>query len=340
MHIPSLDDVAAFLRGFDELPDVVDDHIVVSSQDFCSVIYFASETVDHLIVRSFLRNRLEAQEVEVAAEAVTWSNSEFVGLTTLLEPAKDSSIAVHFRISLPIRAGLTTHQLHSFLEQAFTETRSAADHFMIQFPSLGRPAKSADQQLEQDREYARNIAGKSLITAHTPTTWADESRRLEELLVIDPELSAVTPKRIEHILKRWGPRNLEYQIHGSSLLTQLGGIRLSFVITAIAPNTDPHSFALVVEADWEPDLVPIGDSVRMFQICNDWNESSVSVKAACHTNGTEAIRVSVTNTILIRHGLGEAQLIGAVRVAIHNVLAAVDSLSIEATGNSMVHWPL
>ncbi|MDO5075879.1 hypothetical protein [Corynebacterium sp.] len=338
MHIPSITDIADYIYATDTLPRVEEDHIVISNQHYCTVIFFAHETVDHLVVHSVLRNHLPAADFAVVAQAVSWSNSKFVGLTTLLEPQDDSSLAIAFRTSMPIAAGVATQQLDTFLETSLHTTHSAVEHCMFQFPTLGR-AHEDETALEQDAEYAQGIGEKITPNPYALTTWETESRQLEYLLVLDPELSQVTPRRIEAILRRYGPCDLHYQLHESHLLAKIGGLYMSFRITR-DQDPEPNPQALVIEAKWIPDLHPDEHFIPIVALCSVWNQSASTTKASCTIEAEERIHINAYYSIALRYGLGEAQLMNTLRVGISNTLAAIEHISTEATGSSAVHWPL
>lgn len=94
----------------------------------------------------------------------------------------------------------------------------------------------------------------------------------------------------------------------------------------------------LVKGHWDPNLDPATDFLRMFLLCNDWNEASVTTKAFCHEDA-DGLQVRVEFTAPVGEGLNDAQLEHNTAVAINQVLNAIDSISTEATGESAVHWP-
>ncbi|AGF72844.1 hypothetical protein A605_09210 [Corynebacterium halotolerans YIM 70093 = DSM 44683] len=94
----------------------------------------------------------------------------------------------------------------------------------------------------------------------------------------------------------------------------------------------------LVKGHWDPNLDPETDFLRMFLLCNDWNEASISTKAFCHEDA-DGLQVRVEFTTPVGEGLNDAQLEHNTAVAINQVLHAIDSISTDATGESAVHWP-
>ncbi len=94
----------------------------------------------------------------------------------------------------------------------------------------------------------------------------------------------------------------------------------------------------LVKGHWDPNMDPENDFLRMFLLCNDWNEASVSTKAFCHEDN-DGLQVRVEFTAPVGEGLNDAQLEHNTAVAINQVLNAIDSISTDATGESAVQWP-
>ncbi|QGU07758.1 hypothetical protein COCCU_09170 [Corynebacterium occultum] len=94
----------------------------------------------------------------------------------------------------------------------------------------------------------------------------------------------------------------------------------------------------LVKGHWDPNLDPERDFMRIFLLCNDWNESAINTKAFCHTD-SDGLQVRVEFTAPVGRGLNDAQLGHNTEVAINQVLHALDSISNEAIGESVVHWP-
>lgn len=94
----------------------------------------------------------------------------------------------------------------------------------------------------------------------------------------------------------------------------------------------------LIKGHWDPNLDPERDFLRIFLLCNDWNESAINTKAFCHTDG-DGLQVRVEFTAPVGEGLNDAQLGHNTEVAINQVLHALDSISSEAVGQSVVRWP-
>lgn len=94
----------------------------------------------------------------------------------------------------------------------------------------------------------------------------------------------------------------------------------------------------LIKGHWDPDLDPESDFLRIFLLCNDWNEAAVTTKAFCHED-EEGLQVRVEFTTPVAEGLNEAQLEHNTAVAINQILQAIDSISTDATGESAVAWP-
>lgn len=94
----------------------------------------------------------------------------------------------------------------------------------------------------------------------------------------------------------------------------------------------------LVKGHWDPDMDPDRDFMKLFMMCNQWNERSLTTKAFCHKN-SQGLQVRVEFAVPTAEGLTDDQLRHNIALSIHHLLQAVDSLSIEATGSSIVDWP-
>lgn len=94
----------------------------------------------------------------------------------------------------------------------------------------------------------------------------------------------------------------------------------------------------LVKGHWDPDMDPDRDFIKLFMMCNQWNERSLTTKAFCHKD-SQGLQVRVEFAVPTAEGLTDGQLRHNIALSIHHILQAVDSLSIEATGSSIVDWP-
>lgn len=94
----------------------------------------------------------------------------------------------------------------------------------------------------------------------------------------------------------------------------------------------------LVKGHWDPDMDPDRDFIKLFMMCNQWNERSLTTKAFCHKD-PQGLQVRVEFAVPTAEGLTDSQLRHNIALSIHHILQAVDSLSIEATGTTIVDWP-
>lgn len=94
----------------------------------------------------------------------------------------------------------------------------------------------------------------------------------------------------------------------------------------------------LVKGHWDPDMDPDRDFIKLFMMCNQWNERSLTTKAFCHRD-PQGLQVRVEFAVPTAEGLTNDQLRHNIALSIHHILQAVDSLSREATGFSIVDWP-
>lgn len=333
MKIPTLFDVTLVGR-FNQLDPIIGkDYVIFVWEDFFSVLYFASEFVDHLVVRSVMYRPLEDQHrFELSQEVSRWNTKNYDPTATITTNDGFSS-NIEFRTSLPIATGVTKHQLTAAIAQACDAAHSAADFFLKRFPELGRIC-TLSERIARAQQRATILTAHSDPTPERPARLIEEARLMEHLMSTEDEIlegiSLVTQVRIKHMLAGLGPSSLSLRAEGNSVMVSLCNVLFNISVTA-GP-------ALILRGHWISKSDPNKDFIRVFTLCNDWNRGAHSTDAYCSTKHREFIVVNVEYTIPMTRGLSDAQLAQALRVGISNILSCVDKLSTTADGTSVVHW--
>jgi hypothetical protein len=79
--------------------------------------------------------------------------------------------------------------------------------------------------------------------------------------------------------------------------------------------------------------------MRTFLVCNEFNEKHQESKAVCRTITDDILQVYVTHDANCAPGINDEQIIHNLSLGIHRVLTAIEHISQELTGTSVVRWP-
>lgn len=329
MEVPSLLDVAAAATKLTLGHSISDDRIVFPWPDHRSIAYIGTESADHLVMLSTMRNRLEFSQINEAARLITMWNEKRIGPTAFLEITDDAEVILKFRTSLPIEAGVNHEQLQAFLTTASETAVLAVQYFLAAFPDLAYGGSEAELVLQDEQAYSEKLPGKAVEKPAIPDEIPEEQLGIEESMDQDDDTPyTVTLERVRDALRSLGtPRN---DLNEQRLITAFNEVIYTFFI-----DNGP---TLLVRGYWLPSLDPRKDFMRLFLLCNEWNESAATTKAFCHTD-KDGLQVHVEYTVPVGKGLSEKQLVHAVAVSVQTILNAIDRISTNATGKSAVEWP-
>ncbi|ALC06286.1 hypothetical protein CDES_09490 [Corynebacterium deserti GIMN1.010] len=346
-----------------------DDRLVIPWSSHRVSVYFAQESGNVLTVFGRMRLQLDMHSISDIARVITQWNAERIGPTALIHLTDDAMVEVQFRTSMSVEEGLNALQLERFLQMALDTTSMGVSFVIEHFSELLVPDSYGEEFTdEQDfDDLVEEISGIVIpVVAAPPSTlhpeWdEDEDEDEDDLEAIfgpldesfdtkdsedtddDSDLyegrefeedespmipHAVTTERILEQLHAIG-------VHKTSgeddfLLAWINEILLSFFVE--------NGPTLLIKGHWDANMHPEKDFVKLFLICNQWNENSLTTKAFCHSDEA-GLQVRVEFSVTTVEGLNDVQLRHNIALAIHHILQAVDSISTEATGSSAVDWP-
>jgi len=335
------------------------DRLVFPWHDHIVTAYLDERNPPALVFDLELRATVGMEQTASLARTITTWNHERLGPTMSLRVGDDGSISLHARSSLLIGAGLTPDQLADFVRLSMETARLAVDHLIDDVPDLAMP-DSEDAVARRRKQDTAALAGPLPRDRHVGVNELDDDvvrlrdidhRRSRE--DIDPgdtdeEYSAtmstdhdwedspasdgdpdeVTLERVREALAGLGIA----KTHGDEdvIIAWINDVLFGFFL-----DNGP---SYLIKGHWDPGMDPDADFLRMFLLCNDWNEAATTTKAFCHEDA-EGLQVRVEFTAPVREGLTDVQLEHNTAVAINQVLHAIDEISTDATGESAVAWP-
>lgn len=362
----SLTEVYVAAEKFDFHCYVGADRLIFPWHDHLVTAYLDERNPPALVFDTDLRSTLGMEHTAALARTITSWNRERLGPTVSLRVGDDGEVGLHARSSMLTGAGVTSGQLEDFVRLSMETTRLAVDHLIGDFPELALPdtdensarrrkqdAAALDGPLPRDRHVSVNELDDDVMRLRE----VDHRRTRDEIddsgFDFDPdeEHSAsmsteehdwdghtgdredpvpeeVTLPRVRETLAGMGIE----KTHGDDdvIIAWINDILFGFFL-----DNGP---SYLIKGHWDPNLDPAADYLRMFLLCNDWNESSVTTKAFCHEDD-DGLQIRVEFTTPVGEGLSDLQLEHNTAVAINHVLHAIEAISTDSTGESAVAWP-
>lgn len=344
-----------------------DDRIIMPWPNHRVSAYFGRDSGLHLTVLARMRMTLDLFTLNEVARMLNLWNEERIGPVALLHVGDEGEVEIRFRSTVCVDEGLTPAQLEQFLAVTLGTMSMASDHAIEAFSELAvQGAGSEELRTEQDEqdleEKIRGLVppparphpgtgpgtdpaeGRNMDpeqhSGHDPSSRHPSrrnSRSAEQSAERpaagspdDPEAypAEVTLDRVQEHLNRIGV--VKTSAEEDFIIAWINDVFLGFFI-----DNGP---TFLVKGHWDPGLDPERDFIKLFMMCNQWNENSLTTKAFCHRDDT-GLQVRVEFTVPVSEGLTDAQLRHNITLSIHHILQAIDSLSTEATGSSVVDWP-
>lgn len=338
-----------------------------------------ADTPQSLVLEGTLRRELDMSRMNQLATALNTWNQERLGPTLSFSLSDDGDVTLRTRCTVQIRVGLSAEQLADALNQAVETTGLAVLALVEDFPELEFPEGfiPGDPDTSDPRYDADQVALVDRLPGALPDAIDTEEEHYEKALGLfeyldEPDVDEApfenrNTAENETALSHFGGdhpsmssrhrspdpfdagENLPYLVtldRVRHVLEELGVSRTRGDDDVIVAWVNDVLFGFfldngpsyLVKGHWDPSLDPDRDFMRIFLLCNDWNESSINTKAFCHSD-SDGLQVRVEFTAPIGEGLNDAQLSHNTAVAINQVLHALDSISSDAIGESVVHWP-
>lgn len=338
-----------------------------------------ADTAQSLVLEGTLRRELDMSRMNQLATALNTWNRERLGPTLSFSLSDDGDVTLRTRCTVQIRLGLSAEQLADALNQAMDTTGLAVLALVEDFPELEFPESfiPGDPDTTDPRYDADQVALLDRLPGALPEAVSSDDDQYEKPLGLieyldEPDVDDLPPEHrgaaendatVPHLggdhpsmsSRHRSPEpaaageNFPYPVtldRIRSVLEELGVSRTRGDENVIVAWVNDVLFGFfldngpsyLVKGHWDPSLDPDRDFMRIFLLCNDWNEASINTKAFCHSD-SEGLQVRVEFTAPIGEGLNDAQLSHNTAVAINQVLHALDSISNDAIGESVVHWP-
>lgn len=341
------------------------DRLVFPWHDHIVTAYLDERSPGALVFDMDMRSTIGMEHTGALARTITAWNHERLGPTLSLRVGHDTAVSLHARSSMLVDTGITDAQLADFVRLSMETARLAVDHLIGDFPELAMPDSedTAARRRKQDtaalngplprdrhvsvneldddtvrlRDLDHRRSREDIEPGEEPDPHEEYSASMstdhgwdpgEEFDAPEGEPTGVTLERVREALGNLGIE----KTHGDEdvIIAWINDVLFGFFL-----DNGP---SYLIKGHWDPGLDPEADFLRMFLLCNDWNEASITTKAFCHEDN-DGLQVRVEFTAPVRKGMTELQLEHNTAVAINQVLHAIDEISTDATGESAVAWP-
>lgn len=347
-----------------------DDRLLIPWENYRVVVYFAQETGLVLNIETRMRYTLDLSDINLVAPVLNQWNAERIGPKGFVHLDDEGGVEIRFRTSINVDEGLSTEQLQHLIQLSHDCASMAVDDALEHFPELVCSGPNSDVLCTEQDDADLSTTIKGIIVAppiadseHESSfmpfdsfdddIW-DDGEDLDEGVppaasegptppTESPPAGSIHPSLWPHVPDYPTEVSLDrIRTH----LADIGVINTSgeqdFIVAWINEvfvgffiDNGP---TLLVKGHWDPGMNPKRDFVKLFMICNQWNERSLHTKAFCHKDD-QGLQVRVEFSIPVSQGLTDDQLKHNISLSVHHILRAIDSLSVEATGASTVDWP-
>ncbi|MDU0478018.1 YbjN domain-containing protein [Staphylococcus chromogenes] len=301
------------------------------------LLAFVTAPRAYLLSVAQLRCRLALADVDELVQFLSQWNAERINPTGMFTMTDEGELAVHFRSHLAIGAGISMQQLCEFFTKSAETSHMAMDEMQQFFGPKVYEINDIAIAYEDDHAMRSALVHRYDVDADpTERTIALQQDFLAEVLgaststELAPEDQA-RPVTIERVADAFAQLGIEKSDTESDfLITAINDIFLAAFI-----DNGP---SLLIRGHWDANYDPATDTLRTFLAANDWNNASPTTRALW-LEDEQGLQLRVEYAISVESGLSDAQLEENLIIAMHDILKAIDNLSIGLTGTSAVHWP-
>lgn len=325
---------AEALEGLGFEPLQRPDRLVGSAYAYIATVWESFDAPLSLVVDCSQRIPVEFERAgELAAFLNTW-NHDRIGPVASAHLMDTGDFEVHLRASVRTKHGLNDDQLASELADcmeycaAFSvELRSRLvppewDHPLP--PPLSR-AQDAEALLGRHPSERHLPRGGEAEVFEAPDSFAGPSGDQRDIV------RAVELARLE---EAFDLLDFSYGLTPQDVIaTGVNGVPFAACLDGDAG----HRYARVT-AMWDADVPADRGFMPLWLMCNDFNEQAVGVRTYLHEFAGD-LHLHAESTVLASAGLSDDQLNAFVVTSLVSILGAVDAISTECDGTSVVNWP-
>ncbi|AKK03475.1 YbjN domain-containing protein [Corynebacterium epidermidicanis] len=301
------------------------------------LLAFTTAPRAYLLSVAQLRCRLSLAEVNSLVDFLSTWNAERINPTGMFHLTDEGDLSVQFRSHLAVGAGISMQQLSEFFLKATDTSHMAIDELRDNFGEAVYEINDIAMAFEDDRALRTELVHRYAIDSddklRSLPLHPDFYAHVLDGLALPAETDDVVPQpvtisRVQEIFAEVGIENSDAE--GDFLVTAINEIFLAAFI-----DNGP---SLLIRGHWDANLDPEVDRLRAFLATNDWNYAAATTRALWQEDDN-GLQLRVEYAVSVETGLTDAQLEENLVIAMHDILKAIDGLSLELSGTSAVRWP-
>lgn len=327
----TLDRVAAAFEGLGFDPLVRTDRLIIGLPSFTAAAWIDRDRPLTLVVDLTERIPIAFDHGRALATFINMWNHDQIGPVASYRLADSGDFSVRLRRGTLVDHGLSDTQLIADLFDSLEHATAFFSHLRERF----LPARfdvPLPPTLSRSLDHAA-LVGRHPAHRHLPY---GERRQVhgEPDTYAGPEPGDVPLRPVP--LRRSGLEcvltalKFSYSRDGGVLTTGVNGVPFALTL-------DGGNYARVT-AMWDAQLDADESFLTTWLACNDLNEQSSSLSVYLHEYEGN-LHVHAEATCLVTEGLTEGQRDGFIVSSLLSCLSAIDRISIEVTGSSVVEWP-
>ncbi|MHA2789318.1 YbjN domain-containing protein [Corynebacterium sp. S7] len=303
------------------------DRLVISGHDYMATAWIDYSVPLSLVIDSRARVPMHLDCASALAEFLDSWNMERIAPSVSYALTDAGNIDVHTRSSAFIKCGLSDNQLQAFLGGALHAIGSFYRELKAEFELDDDHFSLPETMIQEEDHFA--LHGPHPMRRHLP-------RGEEPDVFTAPDLAEISPNEpieefeFDHVVEPLDQLEFSYAVDEQEIVsTAVNGVGFALCV-------DSNAYFRIT-GGWITDFKP-ENFLDLWLACNDHNEKSVNTTAYTRMEG-ETVLLHVETTCDITQGLALDQRSHFVISSLVAILGAMDSLSTQTRGQTIVEWP-
>lgn len=325
-----LERVASLLESLGFEPLVRPDRLVVGAHAFIASFWVDYNRPMCLVFDTMDRIPTDFEHSTALARFINTWNHDRVGPCASYRLAESGDVRVNMRRGIHIKHGLSDEQLAAELIDCFEHAAAFYLQLRERFLDAGLDQPLPPQLMRlQDSDV---LLGRHPSLRHLPRDTDPDVAAVPELYsAVDDALGPVDVHDLTAALERLA---FSYGVdHDGIIATGVNGVAFALTI-----DGEPGSRYARVTGMWDTGRDALSDFLPLWLVCNDVNERTCATAAYLH-EFDGVVHMHAESTFMVAEGATPSQMTEFVISAMAACLAAIDHVSQQVSGQSVVDWP-
>ena len=329
----TLERAAAVLEGLGFNPLVRPDRLVIGAHAFTVALWIDYARPMALVIDTAERIPTDFEHAGALARFINTWNHDRVGPWASYRLMESGDVCARMRRGVHIKHGLSDDQLAA--ELADTLEHAAAFYRQLRERVLDA---SLDQSLPPQLMRAQDtevLLGRHPSLRHLPRGGRREVSTAPELFKdVDGPAGVIAPADIRDLTAALDELEFRYGVGEDGVIaTGVNGVAFALTI-----DGEPGPRYARVTGMWDTGRDALDAFLPLWLVCNDVNERTCATAAYLH-EFDGAAHMHAESTMLVAEGAAPEQVGEFVVSAMAACLAAIDHVSQQTAGHSVVDWP-